>query len=587
VRASRLPVGPFSARLKLMQDRFYIAAALREIGRLLAVKGENPFKAQAYERAADTLERLDQDIGILVESRRLTAISGVGTALAAVIEEIYRTGHSATLERLRAEMPPGVLELSKVPGVSLKKIVALYEGLGIQSLSDLKAACEKGLVRKVKGFGDKSEAKILEAINTVEKRAGQILLHEALSESERLLSYLRSNPAVLKAEVTGDLRRRREIINGIQLVAASNQPESVLEHFSRFPGVVESAGTSGNACRVQLVTGPSAELIAVPPENYTIALLYFTGSANHRAKLEDLAHSKGLVFDSQGLRGHNGKKFVITQEQDIYRHLGLQYIPSELREDEGEIEAALARNLPDPVKPEDVQGIIHCHTVYSDGANTVEEMALAAEAMGMKYLTVTDHSPSAFYARGVKLDQLKEQWDEIARVQEKVNIKLLRGTESDILDDGALDYPEAILEQFDVIIASIHVRSGMGADEMTRRLVRAMKLPVFKIWGHPLGRLLRSRPPLECHMEEVLDAIAASRAAIEINGNPHRLDLEPRWIRAARQRGIRFVVSTDAHSTGTLDNLRYAVAMARRGWLTRDEVLNTMNTEEFVKAVHP
>ncbi|HET9763134.1 MAG TPA: PHP domain-containing protein, partial [Casimicrobiaceae bacterium] len=257
------------------------------------------------------------------------------------------------------------------------------------------------------------------------------------------------------------------------------------------------------------------------------------------------------------------------------------------REDNGEIEAALAGKLPRLVEFEDIRGLTHCHTVYSDGKNSVEEMAFAAEALGMKYLTITDHSPSAFYAGGVELDRLKRQWEEIDRAQEKVKLRLLKGTESDILPDGSLDYPDEILERLDIVIASIHQRNKMDAEQMTRRIVTAMKSPFFKIWGHPLGRLLESRPPLECDMEKVLDTIAAANAAIEINGDPRRLDLEPRWIREARSRGIQFLISTDAHSTRSLGYLRYGVDMARRGWLTREEVLNTLPEKDFVKAVHP
>jgi DNA polymerase (family 10) len=265
----------------------------------------------------------------------------------------------------------------------------------------------------------------------------------------------------------------------------------------------------------------------------------------------------------------------------------LKYIAPELRENQGEIEAAADGSLPNAVITEDIQGMVHCHTTYSDGQNSVEEMARAAEAMGMQYITFTDHSPTASYAGGVKIDRLRAQWEEIDRVQERVRIKLLKGTESDILEDGLLDYPDYILEKFDVIIASIHTRHKMNADQMTNRLLRALRLPLFKIWGHPLGRLIESRPPFECRMDEVLDAVATSSAAIEVNGDPRRLDLEPRWIRAARQRGIKFVVSTDAHSIRNLENLPYGVAMARRGWLSRDDILNTLPVKEFMEAVRP
>jgi len=266
----------------------------------------------------------------------------------------------------------------------------------------------------------------------------------------------------------------------------------------------------------------------------------------------------------------------------------MQFIPAELREDQGEIEAALAGKLPeDLITTDDIQGMVHCHTTYSDGKHSVEAMAMAAEALGMKYITITDHSPTAFYAGGVTLDQLKRQWDEIAQVQEKVKVKILRGTESDIVADGHLDYPDKVLEQFDVIVASIHSRYKMDSEKMTKRIVTAMRQPVFKIWGHALGRLIERRPPFECDVEKILDVIAESRAAIEINGDPFRLDMEPRWIREARKRKIKFVISVDAHSAGALNNVVYGVGIARRGWVRKGEVLNALSTKAFQKAVRP
>jgi DNA polymerase (family 10) len=278
----------------------------------------------------------------------------------------------------------------------------------------------------------------------------------------------------------------------------------------------------------------------------------------------------------------------VKSEAEIFSQLGMQYIPPELREDEGEIELALAGKLPqDLITIADIRGMTHCHTTYSDGRNTIAEMALAAEAMGMQYITITDHSPTAFYAGGVKLDRLKRQWDEIDRVQETVRVKLLRGTESDILQNGSLDYPDRVLERFDVIIASIHNRYKLDEAGMTRRLLAAMKNPFFKIWGHPLGRLVQRRPPIACRVEEVLDAIAESRAAIEVNGDPHRLDMEPRWLKEARKRGIKFVISTDAHSISDLQNLPFGIGIARRGGVRRKEVLNALSVTEFRKRVLP
>ena len=318
-------------------------------------------------------------------------------------------------------------------------------------------------------------------------------------------------------------------------------------------------------------------LTAVPPKDFAITLFVKTGSQAHIEKIQKLAEKKKISFS----------RLPRTEEQ-IYSRLSMAYIPPELREDEGEIEAALAGKLPDELVTEaDIKGMIHCHTTYSDGVHTLEAMVRGAEEMGMKYVTITDHSPTASYAGGLKVDRLKRQWEEIDELQEQVSIKILRGTESDIVADGHLDYPDSVLEQFDVIVASIHARYKMDSAKMTERVTTAMRYPVFKIWGHGLGRLLQRRPPFECDVEKILDVIAESKAAIEINGDPYRLDLEPRWVREARKRKIKFVVSTDAHSVRAMNNVKYGIAMARRGWVTRKEVLNTLNTAAFAKAVKP
>lgn len=568
-----------------MKDRFEIAADLRAIANLLRIKDENPFKTQAYERGALALETLQNDLAALVKDRRLKEIAGIGSALAAIIEEIYLTDECWLLQQLRAELPPGAVELAEIPGLSLKKMAALHDALRIESIADLKAACEQGLVRKVKGFGAKSQAKLLADLEKLDApKDGFLLLHDALEEAERMLEHLRACPDLVEAQVAGALRRRKETLRQICIVAASDRPHPVLDRFLRYPALAHTDELRDASCLAQLAGGLKAELVIVPPEGYAAALHERTGSRQHVAKLRELARAKSMIYPGMP---SNRTAPQAKSEDEIYRRLGLPYIAPELREDEGEIETAETGTLPRLLALENIRGMTHCHTVYSDGRNSIEEMARAAEAMGMAYLTITDHSPSAFYARGVGVDRLLAQWDEIARVQERVAIKLLRGTESDILADGSLDYPDHFLERFDIIIASVHSRYKMDSDQMTKRLLRALRLPWFKIWGHPLGRLLPSRPPFECRIEEVLDAIAESRCAIEINGDPRRLDLEPRWIRAARRRGISFIVSTDAHSIGGLGNLPYGVAMARRGWLAPGQVLNTLEAEEFIRAVHP
>jgi DNA polymerase (family X) len=570
-----------------MRERFDIAAELREIACLLEIRGENPFKTQAYERGASALENHEGDFDALVKTGRLKEIARIGDALAAIIEEIYRTGECWMLQQLREGLPPGVIELSAVSGLNLKKIIALNDALRIESIADLKAACQEGLVSEVKGFGLKSQAKLLSDIETLQTpKDGSLRLNHALEAGERILLHLRAGPELIEADLAGALRRRKETIRQICIVAASNQSRALLDRFLRFPALAHTDELDESRCRASLAGGLQAELTVVAPEDYIAALHARTGSRRHIAKLQDLARSKAITLypEAPGRGAHRPR---ISRENEIYGRLGIQYIPPEMREDAGEIEIATAGILPQPIELADIRGMTHCHTVYSDGRNSIEEMALAAEAMGMTYLTITDHSPSAHYAGGLGIDRLRAQWDEIERVQQRVKIKLLKGTESDICEDGSLDYPDHVLEKFDIIIASIHARHKMDSEQMTQRLLRALKLPFFKIWGHPLGRLIGSRPPLACRMDEVLDAIAESKCALEVNGDPHRLDLEPHWIRAARTRSIKCIVSTDAHSIGGLSNLHYGVSTARRGWLTRDEVLNTLDAEDFMRAVHP
>ncbi|MEA2660414.1 MAG: polymerase [Candidatus Binatota bacterium] len=572
-----------------MTNRFEIAAELRAMARLLTIKGDNPFKAQAYVRAASALENLSSDLDVLVKAGHLTEIAGVGKALAATIEELYRTGECWMLQQLRQELPRGTVELSEVPGLNLKKIIALHEALRVENLGDLKSACQQGLVSKVKGFGLKSQAKLLADIEKlgIHKEDGSVLLHRAHEQAEKILQHLRICPELIGAEVAGALRRRKETVEEIAIVASSDQPRAVLDQFLRLPALARTAELDENRCRGFLAGSVQAELTVAAPDDFVAVLHERTGAPGHIAKLRTLARSREINLLADAPTPKSGKPLCFKSESEIYQCLGLQYIAPELREDEGEIEAAMDGTLRQPLAREDIRGMTHCHTVYSDGRNSIEEMALAAQAMGMSYLTITDHSPSAHYAGGVGIDRLRAQWDEISRVQERVSIRLLKGTESDILEDGSLDYPDFYLEQFDIVIASIHARHKMDSDQMTRRLLRALKLPYFKIWGHPLGRLIQSRPPFACRMEEVLDAVAESRCAIEVNGDPHRLDLEPRWIRVARERGIKFIVSTDAHSTVGLENLSYGVSTARRGWLSRDEVLNTLDAERFIMAVRP
>lgn len=583
--------------MKPALDKFAIAAALQEIGTLLELKGGEYFKARAYRNGARAVAELSEDLGKLIKENRLTFVKGIGYALAKQIEELHTRGESSFLKKLRAELPPGIIELTGVPGLTVKKVARLHEALGITTVEQLKAAAETGKVRDVKGFGAKTEQRLLEAIAGNNSREKRIHLHHALRAGERISDYLRTAPGFVEAELAGSLRRSKETVSEIIVVASAKNPGKLLHHFQRFPLVMRVVERTPEYCAAIMSEGFKATLFSVKPEEFSAVLLQATGSGEHLQKLEQIASRRKLGMTARGLekrtRGPAGNKarakIVRTKsEEEIYDRLGLQYVPPELREDQGEVEAAAKGTLPeDLITKDDIRGMVHCHTTYSDGKHSLAQMVHAAEAMGMKYITITDHSPTAFYAGGVKIDRLQRQWEEIEQIQEQTKIKILKGTESDILKDGSLDYPDWILEQFDVIVASIHSRYKMNEDQMTNRVVTAMQQPVFKIWGHALGRLIERRPPFDCRVEEILDAVAESRAAIEINGDPYRLDMEPRWIREARKRKIKFVISTDAHSTGALNNIKYGVGIARRGWVRRGEVLNTLGVKAFQKAVRP
>jgi DNA polymerase (family 10) len=525
-------------------DGSAVADALREIGLLLEREGDNRFRARAYDRAARAVEALGESLGALVAEGRLTQVPGIGTTLAATIEELVRTGRSATLERLRQGRP---------------------------STGRAPAAARAVRARPARPDGAAREAH----------------LDEAMAEAEEILEHLRGHPAAECADLAGPLRRRAETVPRIDVVAAARDAAAVLEHVQRLPRRASTIERTGDRVILQLTSGLTLHATAVAPASYAAALHHLTGSEAHLARLAAVARARGLTLTASG-PSRRGRRLAVRSEADLYRHLGLAYVAPELREDAGEVEAAHDGTLPrDLVDVGVIRGMVHCHTTYSDGAHSIAEMARAADLLGMQYMTITDHSPTATYARGLTVDRLKQQWDEIARVQETVRVRLLRGTESDILADGALDYPDAILEQLDVVIASIHHRHRMDAAAMTRRIVTALRHPRFKIWGHALGRYVLRRPPFACHMDEILDALAGARAAIEVNGDPHRLDMEPRWIREARPRGIKFVVSTDAHSVAALGNLRWGVDMARRGWLSPGDVLNTLDVDAFREAVRP
>jgi DNA polymerase (family 10) len=572
-----------------MADKIAVARALRELGMLLEVKGENPFKVRAYENGARAIEELPGGLDEVIAAGTLTELPGIGEALAKKIEELAATGRLALLDKVRSELPAGIGDLLRIPELGPKKISALIAGLGIADVAGLEKACQEGRVREVKGFGARTEQRILEGIRRMRTASTRVRLSDAREVGERLVRALRATGLAERVELAGSARRWKETVGDLDVVASSRKPGPLSDAFAALPGVVEVVAHGETKTTVRLEGGLSVDLRVVPPEEFASLLHHMTGSKEHNVRLRGLARDLGFTLSEWGLERLDGSgKVRLASEDDVYRALGLEPVPPELRQDTGEIEAARKGGLPSPlVTLADVKGMVHAHTTWSDGRASLLEMARAAEAMGMTYLTVTDHSRSAAYAGGLDVDRLKAQWEEIEQVQEKVKIRLLRGSEADILEAGGLDWPDAILEQLDVVVASVHSRMKMDADQMTRRIVHMLEQPFFKIWGHPTGRLLLEREPYGLDMDKVLDVAARSKVAIEVNGDPHRLDFEPRHLRMARERDIPFVLSTDAHSVAGLQNLPYAVMTARRGWVTRDEVLNTLPAGKFAARVRP
>ena len=570
-----------------------VAAVLREISQLLQLKGENAFKIRAYDLAADAFETLPPDpaaaggLNELVKQGRLSEIEGVGKAIDQKVTELVSTGKLKYLDDLRREFPHGALDLVQVPGLGPRKAIVLIRELDITSLDDLEKAAREGRLRGLKGFGEKTEQSILDGIAKV--RARQVArrpLWETRPLAEQLLARVRAAPGVVRAEIAGSVRRYSETNGDIDIVAAANGlVEPVMEAFVSAPGVAELLARGGTKCSVQLRDGLQADLRVVSEAQFPTALHHFTGSKQHHVKLRGIARDKGLSISEYGLaRLDGGPALQPESEEALYGMLGLQPVPPELREDLGELELARKSALPDLIDEPAVRGFVHCHSTWSDGRATLEEMVRAAHALGKEFITITDHTSAAHYANGLDVDRLKRQWDEIAQVQEKVpGIRILRGTEVDILEDGALDWPEAILDQLDVVICSVHQRFKLDEPRQTERIRRALLHPRCGIWGHPTGRYLGDRDPMPARWEDLIALAVEKGVTIECNGTPHRLDFGAELLRVANKHKAKICLSVDAHSTKELENLHYAVGTARRGWTERSRVVNARPADEFLK----
>jgi len=557
-------------------DKGRVADVLEEIGLLLEVAGESPFKSRAYENAARTIRLLDRDLLEVVQEGRLKELKGIGEALAEKITRLVTTGALPYYDELRAAVPPVLYELLKIPGLGSKRARLLVDRLGIRSLDDLEAACRQGRLRDLAGFGEKSQEKILKGILQVREYGEQALLGQALPLAEALLAGLRAMREVRRADCAGSLRRGRETVEGIVLVASAAEAGRAADAFARLPHVKDVTLRDGPHLSA-VCDGPvRADLFLLADDGaYAAALLHRTGSPAHLEALGERARRRGLQLREDGLfRG--GERLPCPDEEAIYRSLGLPFVPPELREGEGEIEAAEAGGWPELLQPSDVRGILHVHSTWSDGRLPIDELVGKCVALGYQYVGITDHSQSARYARGLSPESLTQQQMQIDEARRRhPAIRVLKGSEVDILADGSLDYPEEVLRTLDFVVASVHSSFGLPKEEQTRRIIRALGNPHTTILGHPTGRLLLRREPYAVDLRAVLEAAARGGVYVELNANPHRLDLDTAACRLARSLGARLAIDPDAHDEAGLTDVRFGVGIARRAGLLASDLLNT------------
>jgi DNA polymerase (family X) len=561
------------------------AHVLSQIGALLEAKGEQRFKARAYAGAARALVALDtDDLAPLIQSGELAATPGIGPATLSVIRELVETGESSYLNRLREGMPEGVLDLMRVPGLSVAKVQLIHNELGVQNLEDLERVAQNGQLATLPKFGKKTAEKILRGIEILRRSGHLERFPKAAIEAHMLLSNIEKHPDIRHADVAGSIRRHNEVVADIDIVAeCAGDPTKVAESFGRSPGVAKAQpGEDPGSVKLRFVDGTHLDMYCVPKDDYPIALWRATGSSVHVEELTTYATDHGFRIAENALI-KSGKRVPIASEDALFTALGLAPIPPELREGMGEVEAAANKELPDLITYDDLRGVLHCHSDYSDGGATIEQMALAAQERGWSYIGITDHSESAFYAGGLKRDKLALQHEEIDRLNARMkDFRILKGIEADILADGRLDYDSATLDKFDYVIGSIHSRFSMDEDTMTKRVLDAMDDPHLTILAHPTGRLLLSREPYAIRIEEVLQKAVAVGVAVELNADPHRLDLDWRYCRRAKELGVTIEIGPDAHSTNGLDNVHFGVGMARKAWLEAGDVLNTRSARDIV-----
>jgi DNA polymerase (family 10) len=575
-------------------DKVQVAEILVNIATLLDLKGENPFKSRAYLNAARALEALSEPLEKLIAENRLGEIKGIGESIQKKIGELVATGKLAYYEELKAATPPGLVLMLEIPGLGPKKIKAIHDELGIETVEQLEQACKDGKVARLKGFGEKTQINILEGINRRRAYASKHLVSDALPIAEALLEALRSHPDVVRCSAAGSLRRHREVIGDVDLLASSKKPAEVLDCFTQQPGLLNVIAKGETKASVLLQGGIQSDLRVVSDAEFPFALMYFTGSKEHNIVMRQRAIDRGLRLNEYGLfhsktETRDPKLLVRCQtEEDIFEKLGLHYIPPEMREDIGEIPLAEKGPLPRLIEWTDLKGSLHNHSTWSDGHQRPEEIAKAMRELGLAYWAITDHSKSSFQANGLDALRVRQQLKEIKQINESLekegtDFRLLTGAEVDILKDGQLDFPDDLLAELDVVVASIHQSFSQTEAETTKRLIGAAQNPYVQILGHLTGRLLLEREPYKVDQRAVIDACAETGTWIELNASPLRFDMDWRLWPYAKSKGVKCVINCDGHRVEHAGFLRLGAGIARKGWLTKDDVINTLPLKALQK----
>jgi DNA polymerase (family X) len=566
-----------------------VSAVLDEIGTLLELKGENPFKCRAFHNGSRIIAASPIDLEELIRSDELKHIKGIGEGLAEKIVELVETGASVYHQKLKASVPAGLLEMLRIQGLGPKRVKILHEKLGISSVQELKEAAAAHKLGSIDGFGEKTEANILGGIEQLQKHTDKYLYSKAREAADSILDVIRAQPGVIRCEIAGSLRRRKEIIGDIDILASARhgQAKRIMEAYTQHRDVEKVIARGETKSSVLLISGINCDLRITTDPEYPFALAYFTGSKEHNIEIRARAKQFGWSLNeygfsklgSEGARGKPKRIVDCRTEEDLYKALELEYIPPELRENMGEIAAAEARKIPRLIEEGDLRGTFHCHSNYSDGSNTIAEMAQAARALGWEYLGIADHSKIAAYAGGLSAERVKLQAKEIELLNGSLRgFRIFAGTEVDILPDGSLDWSERILAGFDFVVASVHSKFKMTEKEATKRIVKAVRNRYVTMLGHPTGRLLLEREPYPVNMLEVINAASDYGTMIEINAHPLRLDLDWRWCRYAKEKGVKISINPDAHNIHGLADVRYGVGTARKGWLEKEDVINTRST---------